>query len=793
MQWRIIILRMIVVLATLALLGRLYQLQIQNNPTERYSMLTNTTIRYSIVTPRRGQIYAADGATLLAQSTPSFSIAVRPGSLPPVGTQQRAEVLARLAQLADVSATLTISPALDLHRAAELRDALAPHNIQSTATRPISVPIAAEAVLDTMRLAWVYSDLLTLDNPLDTRLQQARVPSYETVVVKELVPRDVALTISENSAYMPGVVVEEDFQRIYPQSGGVPSLSHLLGYMGRIGPCELVQRNPAANWVLSLRDVLGSSPECGIVTKDLAINTTGIARYANDDLLGKDGLEGAFEDDLRGQVGVEMLTVDVLQRPIGTARTLHPVVDGNNLILTLDLTYQSYAETILRNWIQISEERRQSIPGHIQQYEPVEHGVAVVLDVRDGRVLAMASLPAYDNNVWVDRSRSAELQALLSPADVQAQAALQRAAPLTNRAIAGRYPIGSTLKPFVAAAALDAGVVQADTLIRDPGRLVLREREGEYVELPNSLPADNGMINLYEAMRVSSNVYFATVAGGNLDTTNVEEQFRKVSGLRIGGLTQGLDWFGFGKPTTIQLLGESGGRVPSPAWKAQALRQPWTTGDTYNTSIGQGYFEATPLQLVTAIAAIANGGTLYRPQLVQMITDSSNTPIWTYSPEELGRIPVSAAHLEQVRVAMRRSITDGFSVAARNECSGLSIAGKTGTAEYGPLYVGSDGKLTRQSHAWFVGFAPYEDPQIAAVVVLEGAGDVFDGSASLAAPAVTQLLQAYFGVESPYLSPECPLMPDYRPAPLVLDAAAASVGSAVPLETRESGAPLTTP
>lgn len=245
MQWRMIILRMIVVLATLALIGRLYQLQIQNNPTERYSMLTNTTIRYSIVTPRRGQIYAADGTTLLAQSTPSFSIAVRPGSLPPVGTQQRAEVLARLAQLADVSATLTISPALDLHRAAELRDALAPHNIQYTATRPISVPIAAEAVLATMRLAWVYSDLLTLDNPLDTRLQQARVPSYETVVVKELVPRDVALTISENSAYLPGVVVEEDFQRIYRRVAACRAsrtCSATWGALARASWCSVIRR-----------------------------------------------------------------------------------------------------------------------------------------------------------------------------------------------------------------------------------------------------------------------------------------------------------------------------------------------------------------------------------------------------------------------------------------------------------------------------------------------------------------------------------------------------------------------
>lgn len=767
MNWRIHILRGVLLLGMLVLLGRLGQLQLASTPTNRYSTLTETTIRYSIITPRRGEIYAADGSTVLAETLPSFSIAVRPGSLPTPADTRRAEVLARLAQIAGVTTTLELHPvpAPEPRLQALYTDLTALSlPLTLTLTTPISIPIAPASVRDVLQISRTYSDLLTLHNPLDETLRRAQVPGYETVIVKQQVPREIALSIRENSAYLPGVVIEEDFQRAYPQSQRVSSLSHLLGYMGRIGPCELVQRSPATTWVESLRDVVGYSPTCGIIRKELARDTIGVARYANDDLLGKDGLEGAYEDQLRGTVGVEMLAVDALERPAGVARMITPVEDGHNLILTIDLNYQATVETILQTWINIAEERRQSIPNHVQEYDPVQSGVAVVMDVRDGRVLAMVSLPSYDDNVWVDRQRSDELQNLLNPADPAAREALRKLAPLTNRAIAGRYPSGSTLKPFVAAAALERDVADAETLVRDPGRLILKERNDQYFELPNSIPTDNGMINLYEAMRVSSNVYFATIAGGNLDSTNVEEEFRDMSGLRIEGLAEGLGWFGFGTPTTVQLPGEAAGRVPTPEWKAQVLREPWTTGDTYNTAIGQGYLEATPLQLVTAISAIANDGILYRPQLVQTITNSSSQPVWQLTPEELGRIPVSAEHMAQVRAAMRRSITDGFSVAARDDCSGLSIAGKTGTAEFGPLVVANDGALTRQSHAWFVGFAPYENPEIAAVVLLEGAGDVFDGSATLAAPAVTQILQAYYGVTSPNLSFDCPALPAF-PSP----------------------------
>jgi penicillin-binding protein 2 len=314
---------------------------------------------------------------------------------------------------------------------------------------------------------------------------------------------------------------------------------------------------------------------------------------------------------------------------------------------------------------------------------------------------------------------------------------------------------------MVGSAALQAGVIAPDTTLRDPGRIVLEERSGHIFILPNSVPRDNGEIAISEALMVSSNVFFASLGGGNDQAKNLGEDATIIRGLQIDGLAQGLQWFSLGTPTGIQLPGEATGRVPTPNWKSHALREPWTTGDTYNASIGQGYLEVTPLQLTVAMASVANNGTVYRPQLVQSVIDSRGNLVRQIEPEITGQVPVDDGYLAVMREGMRRSITEGVNVAARDACSGLSIAGKTGTAEFGPIIITEDDKQTRQSHAWFAGFAPYEDPQIAVVVLLEGSGDLDDGSATLAVPAVTQIMQAYFQVAPPADPPtECPDLPE---------------------------------
>jgi penicillin-binding protein 2 len=514
-----------------------------------------------------------------------------------------------------------------------------------------------------------------------------------------------------------------------------------------------------------MTDVVSHAPDCGInLHKEIRETLVGLPLYKNDDRIGKDGLEASYESVLRGTIGIQMIGVDALERPVSTPRTMQPVQEGNSLVTTLDTGFQREVETILRTWLAESERRRSEADDHRQEYKPITNGAAVVLDVRDGRVLALVSLPTYDNNVWVDRTRAEELQNLLSPADPEKLEELIYLAPLTNRTIAGRYPPGSSLKQFVGAAALQQGVIQPDTRLRDPGRIVLKERSGHTFVLPNSVPRDNGEINVSDALKVSSNVFFASVAGGNDQATNLGPDTTIINGLNIGGLAEGLRWFGFGNPTGIRLPSEASGRVPTPNWKAHSLREPWTTGDTYNTSIGQGYLEVTPLQLTAGTAAVANQGALYRPQLVQQIRDSQGQVVDSFQPEIVSQVPVDDGYLAVVREGMRRSITEGLNVAARNECSGLSIAGKTGTAEFGPIIITDEDKQMRQSHSWFAGFAPYENPEIAVVVLLEGTGDLDDGSTTLAVPAVTQIMQAYFNIAPPAEQPPvCPEMPPLPP------------------------------
>ncbi len=774
---RILVLRVLLLLIVMVLIGRLYQLQLVDSDTRRYgSTVEDITTRYIPVLPRRGEILARDGTTLLAESVPIFSIAVLPGYLPARGSVRRTMVLGQLAQLSEHASTLIVSPASALQQNPDLRYNLSHITTDSLvyASPPrglllssdvLTLTVPADRTLDAIRMAEVYSNVLTLKNPIEDLIDPLSVARYQTVVVKEDISQELALAVRENSMYLPGVVVVQDYRRRYPTTAYVPSLSHILGYIGRINACELVIENPATSWLTSLMDTMSHIPDCGILPKqiDPSVLARGMPPYQRDDRIGKYGLERGYEAELRGEMGIDTLTVDNVERPVGPIRTEIPVRNGSNLILTIDLEFQHQVELIMQRWLVEGEERRQRAIGHKREYPPITNGVAVALDPHTGQVLAMVSLPTYDNNIWVDPTRSAELQNILSPADPEAQQELARLAPLTNRAIAGQYPPGSSLKQFVGAAVLQHEIIRPETRLYDPGVLLLREAGGTIYELPNSSRRHNGSITISDALMVSSNVFFASITGGNDQAINLRANDLQIRGLGIERLSEGLGWFGFGKPTGIKMAGEAAGRVPTPSWKAYTLREPWTTGDTYNMSIGQGYLEVTPLQMAVATAALVNEGILYRPQLVQAISDSSGAIIETIEPEELSRIPIDPGYLAVMREGLRRSVTEGINVAARDICSGIPIAGKTGTAEYGGLIFTPTGQITRRSHAWFVGFAPYDDPQIVVVVLLEGTGDLDDGSSTMAVPAVTQIMQAYFNVTPPESQPwNCPTLPVWQ-------------------------------
>jgi penicillin-binding protein 2 len=853
---RLLLPRIAALLIFVVLVGRLYQLQLVDTEANKYRYATRVrTTRFLPVRPIRGEIFAADGTTLLAESVPIFSVSIRPADLPDPETEprERAAVFARLGQLLGISTTLTISPAAALDQDPVLRSdliqglglAAVTAAQRHTDSPPLRFTIAAEqggaalalasrykpvaqyqglgvpppptlgavpaltgtltispaaaleqtsglrddlqrllgaAALDNghrpaqhtwatlvvpparsgvaLKISTTYTTTIGVENPIATLVNQANIPGFETVPIKQDVPREIALVLRENSADLPGVVVEQDYRRRYPLSEQVQSLSHILGYIGRVSECDLARGNPVRSWTMSLLEAISHATECGVIQKQINPTSLGIERYLNDDRIGKDGLEASFEDDLRGQLGIDSILVDALNRPVRAPQTVQPARDGYNLMLTIDVGFQRQVEQILRNWINVGEQRRLKQTGvfaYKRNYKPIRSGVAIVLDVHTGRVLALVSWPAYDNNIW-DPARAADW-ARFEPTDPEAHKEWVRLAPLVNHAIAGQYPPGSTLKQFDAAIALQEGVITPETKVRDPGRLIIEDQyvAGRLYPFVNSTSRDNGELTVSDALKVSSNIFFMSVSGGNKGdhVKNLKPEEQNIDGgLRIDRLAEGLGWFGFGKPTNIALAGELKGRVPTPKWKQEALLQAWATGDTYNMAIGQGHLEVTPLQLVTAAAAVANGGDLFQPQLVNAIGNNSGDILQQLPPHLTRHIDVDPKYFAVVREGMRRSVTEGVNVAARDDCSGLAIAGKTGTAEFGAVLTvpTTDGKGTRQvqqSHSWFVGFAPYDNPQIEVLALVEGTGDLGDGSATIAVPAVTQIMQAYFKVVPP--------------------------------------------
>ncbi|MFQ3629947.1 penicillin-binding transpeptidase domain-containing protein [Roseiflexus sp.] len=849
---RIFSLQITILLIFSVLIGRLYHLQLVEAQADQFRYTTAVRVmRYLPMRPLRGEVFASDGRTLLAQTVPIYTIAIRPADLPADPTL-RAQVFAHLSQAIGITSTLIVSPAAALDTDPVLRSdltqglgaesvaraqrieppltasfmitpdqraavdelfaryerllqiatlsatldgapAVTSQPVTATLTispastlqfnlalredlisavgdqvveslgSPISwlrIEVPPSSTLNALRLSTVYSDMVTLENPVAAMVERANIPGYQTLTIREDIPHTVALALIENSAALPGVVIERDYRRRYPLSAETPSLSYILGYIGRVSQCELVRRNPARSWMSGLLESIGNSIECGIIQKQINPYELGLPRYLPDDRIGKFGVEASYEEELRGQLGMQEVLVDALGRPVRPPQTIKAPRDGYNLVLTIDAQLQRQTEIILRNWIDESERRRQAMPDRFaykRNYDPIRSGVAIVVEVKTGRILAMVNWPAYDNNIW-DPARSAELQELFFPSDPEKQKELARLSLQTNRAISGQYPPGSTLKQFDAAIALQQGVIAENTMIRDPGRLLVEDQyvPGVVYQYVNASSRDNGRIDVRQALKVSSNIFFMSVAGGNRENViNLKPEDQIIEkGLGISALAEGLGWFGFGELTGVRLRGEEAGRVPTPAWKQRVLRSAWTTGDTYNAAIGQGNLEVTPLQLLMASAAIANDGLLHRPQIVRAITDANGNIIREIQPELIRRIPIDPKHLQVVREGMRLSVTEGPNIAARDQCSGLSIAGKTGTAEFGPLITipAPDGKGTRevrQSHAWFVGFAPYDDPEIEVLVLVEGAGDMNDGSATIAVPAVTQIMQAYFGITPP--------------------------------------------
>ena len=421
--------------------------------------------------------------------------------------------------------------------------------------------------------------------------------------------------------------------------------------------------------------------------------------------VGKSGIEAFYDDLLRGSAGQKIVEADSRGVETNFRMTREPR-QGGTLALTLDGGLQKIAYELLK------------------RYTGGSRGASVIaIDPRNGAVRTLVSFPGFDAGKFGQGLHADEFDAILR----------DPMKPLFNRAIAGEFPSGSTIKPLIAAAALEEGIIDPEKKIYDPGFLDIPNpyRPGAFTRFPDWRP--QGWVNMADAIAYSANVYFYVIGGG----------YRDQKGLGIEKIRRYAAAFGLGERLGIDLAGEKPGLVPGPDWKKTAEpRDPdWRIGDTYHVAIGQGGFKATPLQMVSLTASIANGGTLWRPYLLDRVYDADGAVIRQGAPSVIRRDLASRNTLAIVAEGMRDTVLRG-TARLLGEVP-VPVAAKTGTAQNAP------GKAP---HAWVTAYAPADHPEIAIVVMVEHAGE----GATVAVPITNEILKWYFAHRSGCAKPQCP-------------------------------------
>lgn len=491
----------------------------------------------------------------------------------------------------------------------------------------------------------------TLGIPYTTLLGHASVVGAaqdEPVIVADKVPYAQAMRFATILPHLPGFQLVTHPIRRYPQSGAVESLSHVLGYVGRLSPEEYAKQ--ASNG------------------------------YLRADEIGKSGLERSYEAPLRGALGVRKDEVDARGRINAFVGENLPK-NGQDLTLSLDVALQGEAERLLKEQMEKAKTTR---------------GAVIALDPRDGSVLALVSMPAFDNNDFAGSVSSTVYQRLVT----------DPAQPLFARATSGSYPSGSTVKIVMSLAALAEGVITPTTQVLSNGGIHV----GQWF-FPDWKAGGHGLTNVRKAIAWSVNTFYYYIGGG----------YGSFQGLGVDRINKWMRTFGLGAVTGIDLPAEATGHVPDPTWKKETRNLSWYVGDTYNLSIGQGDLLVSPLQVAVYTAEIANRGKRVTPHLLS----SATTNIKPLRAVSSTQIAAPAAAFEEVRAGMRDNVVSGTgrSLSTLPFTSG----GKTGTAQW---------SSTGNTHAWFTSFAPFEEPEIVVTVLLEEGGE----GSTYATPVAKQLL-----------------------------------------------------
>jgi len=518
------------------------------------------------------------------------------------------------------------------------------------------VSLIPEDIEDVNQLVFRTAEILNLQPvELKSRIthQNSRRPFHPVLIKGDISRKELAI-LETHKLDLPAMVIDTVPRRSYPYNS---LASHLIGYLGEIDPGELEEM--------------------------------GSRGYHLGDFIGKDGVERQWEATLRKVDGGRQVEVDSVGREIRILSSVNPR-PGHNVVLTLDLRVQKVVEDLLVGKI----------------------GAAVAMDPRSGRILAMASSPPFNPDLFASGIREEDwLNLLNTPFD-----------PLQNKVIQGQYPPGSVFKIITAIAALEEEVITPEEPFTCPGFFRLGRKTYRCWR-----KGGHGSVDLRRALVESCDVYFYNVA------------------LRLGidKIARYARELGFGEETGIELGDEKPGLIPTTEWKRKRYNEVWYDGETVVSGIGQGAILVTPIQMASMVSAIANGGILYRPHVVQRVEDIDGNTIEEYPSTVLRRVSVSEKTLELIREALRGVVADPKGTGKACRIKDIPVCGKTGTAQVVKLEVSEDIKdeeeipLRYRDHAWFIAYAPQGNPSIAVAVLIQHGGH----GASAAAPVARKIIE----------------------------------------------------
>ncbi|MGV7221818.1 MAG: penicillin-binding protein 2 [Nitrospinales bacterium] len=495
-------------------------------------------------------------------------------------------------------------------------------------------------------------------NSVKEKIRKSR--PFKNVPIKVDISRKEVALVEENNMKFPGVHISVEPMRNYIYKD---LAAHVFGYLGEISKDKLA----------------------GMKGSD----------YTMGDLMGKDGLESIFESHLRGKKGSKEIEVDVSGRELKTLRSDLPE-KGNQLTLTIDLRIQKVLEEAMTG----------------TSDKPI-NGTAILMNVKTGEIIAVASKPSFDPNLFAAGISRKDWRDLVSGSEH----------PLQNKLIDGQYPPGSTYKIVTALAALEEKVVTHDEKIFCPGDFKLGKRRYRCWK-----KRGHGAVNMYDALVQSCDVYFYTVGHK----------------LGIDRIAKYANLLGLGNATGVNLIGEKSGLIPTSGWKLRARKEKWLAGETISASIGQGYNLVTPIQQVSMMATVAADGLPVRPHFVKKIEDHEGKILKIFPAKPGKQISFKKENMALIKEALLGVVQDLRGTGKRARVKNVEVAGKTGTAQVVGMKKGEQPKDEEipymfKDHAWFVSFAPFKDPEVAAAVIIEHGGH----GGHTAAPIAKKLIHEY--------------------------------------------------